>query len=157
MYFVLHLLQVLFFFQALEIAIQANRKENNGDWWWDYSCAKCYNALGLHRPAEDSLRHALRKNKHITIYLRLISMYVDLNQPLSALEVCQQGLSVFLDDTALTLEQARIHEELGNSPLAIQSYRRVAVQDATNMEAIANIAMYNFYNDQPEIALRYYR
>lgn len=111
----------------------------------------------MHRTAEESLRQALKKNKHIAIYLRLVSMYVQLNQPLTAIEVCKQGLSVFLNDTALTLEQARIHEEMGNSSLAVQDYRRVAYQDATNMEATANIAMYNFYNDQPEIALRYYR
>lgn len=111
----------------------------------------------MHRSAEESLRLALRKNKHIAIYLRLVAMFVDINQPITALEVCKQGLSVFHEDTALLTEQARIQDEMGNSTAAIQDYRRVAIEDPTNMEAIANIAMYNFYNDQPEIALRYYR
>ncbi|CAG9135281.1 unnamed protein product [Plutella xylostella] len=143
--------------KALEIAIQATKIDTHPDWWWDYSKAKCYNALGMHRTAEESLRQALKKNKHIAVYLRLVAMYVELNQPLSALEVCKQGLTIFHDDTALTLEQARIHDEMDNSALAVQDYRRVALEDPTNMEATAYIALFNFYNDQPEIALRYYR
>lgn len=103
------------------------------------------------------MRQALKLNKHISIYLRLIAMYVGLNQPLSALEVCKQGLLVFHEYTPLLLEQARIHDQMGNSTLAVKEYRMVALEDPSNMEAVANIAMYNFYNDQPEIALRYYR
>lgn len=141
----------------MEIAIQAQKKENSPDWWWNFSLAKCYYTLGLHRKAEECLRQSLKQNKHIGIYLRLIAMYVELNQPLAALEICKQGLSVFHEDTAIMLEQARIYDEMDNSSLAVKEYRRVAIADATNMEAIANIAMFNFYNDQPEIAMRYYR
>ncbi|XP_039751339.1 tetratricopeptide repeat protein 8 [Pararge aegeria] len=81
----------------------------------------------------------------------------NVRKPLSALEVCKQGLSVFHEYTPLLLEQARIHEQMGNMAVAVKYYRMVATEDPSNMEAIANIAMYNFYNDQPEIALRYYR
>lgn len=141
----------------MEIAIQAQKNDTNPDWWWNFTLGRCYYTLGLHRNAEDSLRQALKQNKHIAIYLRLIAMYVGLNQPLSAQEICKQGLAVFHEDTALLVEQARIHDEMGNTPLAVNGYRRVAIADATNMEVIANIAMHNFYNDQPEIAMRYYR
>lgn len=84
-------------------------------------------------------------------------MYVALDQPISALDVCKQGLSVYHEFTPLLMEQARINEAMGDSALAVKDYRMVAIQDPSNMEAIANIAMYNFYNDQPEIAMRYYR
>lgn len=31
------------------------------------------------------------------------------------------------------------------------------IEDAMNTEALACVAVHHFYNDQPEIALRYYR
>ncbi|XP_072939196.1 tetratricopeptide repeat protein 8 [Epargyreus clarus] len=143
--------------KAMEVVFQAQKSDNTLDWWWNYSLARCYYALGMYRNTEECLRQALNQNKHISIYLRLIAMYVGLNQPLSALEICRQGLLVFHEYTPLLLEQARIHEQMGNLAVAVKYYRVVALEDPSNMEAIANIAMYNFYNDQPEIALRYYR
>lgn len=141
----------------MEVVFQAQKADNTIDWWWNFSLARCYEALGMYRNVEECLRQALKTNKHISIYLRLISMYIGINQPLSAIEICKQGLSVFHEYIPLLLEQARLHEQLGNFLVAVNYYRMVAIQDPTNMEAIANIAMYNFYNDQPEIALRYYR
>ncbi|CAK1601069.1 unnamed protein product [Parnassius mnemosyne] len=143
--------------KAMDIAFQAQKADVTVDWWWNYSLARCYYTLGMYRQAEDSLRRALKQNKHICIYLRLIAMYVAINQPISALDVCKQGLSVFHENTSLLIEQARINEQMGNSAVAVKDYRMVALQDPSNMEAVANIAMYNFYNDQPEIAMRYYR
>ncbi|CAH2234908.1 jg4141 [Pararge aegeria aegeria] len=143
--------------KAMEVAFQAQKSADTPDWWWNFSLARCYESLGVYRNVEECLRKSLNQNKHILIYLRLIAMYVTINQPLSALEVCKQGLSVFHEYTPLLLEQARIHEQMGNMAVAVKYYRMVATEDPSNMEAIANIAMYNFYNDQPEIALRYYR
>lgn len=142
--------------KAMDVAFQA-KSDELVDWWWNFSLARCYYALGMYRNTEDCLRQALKQNKHIAIYLRLIAMYVGINQPLSALEVCKQALAVFHNYTPFLLEQARIHDEIGNASSAIKEYRAVAIADPSNMEAVASIAMYNFYNDQPEIALRYYR
>lgn len=141
----------------MEVAFQAQKLSETTDWWWNFSLARCYYALGMFRNTEECLRQALKQHKHISIYLRLVAMYVGLNQPLSALEVCKQGLSVFHEYTPLLLEQARINDQMGNATLAVNEYRMVAFEDPSNVEAIANIALYNFYNDQPEIALRYYR
>lgn len=141
----------------MDVAFQAQKLDDTADWWWNFSLARCYYTLGMYRNAEDCLRQALKQNKHISIYLRLVAMYVGLNQPLSALEVCKQGFAVFHEYTPLLLEQARIHDQMGNSTLAVKEYRMVALEDPSNVEAVANIAMHNFYNDQPEIALRYYR
>ncbi|XP_023935325.1 tetratricopeptide repeat protein 8 [Bicyclus anynana] len=143
--------------KAMEVAFQAQKIADTSDWWWNFSLARCYESLGVYRNVEECLRKSLNQNKHILIYLRLIAMYVSINQPLSALDVCKQGLSVYHEYTPLLLEQARIHEQMGNMAVAVKYYRMVATEDPSCMEAIANIAMYNFYNDQPEIALRYYR
>ncbi|XP_050674001.1 tetratricopeptide repeat protein 8-like [Leptidea sinapis] len=77
--------------KAMEIIFQIKKMDDKSDWWWNYSLARCYSALGLQRNTEECLRQALKQNKHIAIYLRLIAMYVGLNQPLSALDVCKQG------------------------------------------------------------------
>lgn len=40
---------------------------------------------------------------------------------------------------------------------SIEHYRQVLKLDNTNIEAIACIAANHFYNDQPEISLKFYR
>ena len=40
---------------------------------------------------------------------------------------------------------------------AVKYYKDVLKHDNTHVEAVACIANYHFYSDQPEIALRYYR
>lgn len=71
---------------------------------------------------------------------------------------------------------ARIHEGIGDLNAAVEQYKLllgfdrfaccpfisasinliVAVQ-STSVEAIASLAAHNFYSDQPECALQYYR
>lgn len=46
---------------------------------------------------------------------------------------------------------------LNDMTQSIDSYRQVLKLDNTNIEAIACIAANHFYNDQPEIALKFYR
>lgn len=41
--------------------------------------------------------------------------------------------------------------------LAVKYYKDVLNYEAIDVEAIACIAAHHFYNDQPEVALRYYR
>jgi tetratricopeptide repeat protein 8 len=48
-------------------------------------------------------------------------------------------------------------EGLNNLPASVKYYREILQEDATNIEAIACIAVNYFYNDQPEVALRFYR
>ena len=40
---------------------------------------------------------------------------------------------------------------------SVHEYKEVLKQDSSNVEAVACIGTYHFYNDQPEIALRFYR
>lgn len=52
---------------------------------------------------------------------------------------------------------ARVFEGLNSTTMSVKYYKMVAQEDAANTEAIASIGMHHFYNDQPELALRYYR
>ena len=52
---------------------------------------------------------------------------------------------------------ARIHDLLNEPKKAFVLYKQVLTFDNNNVEAIASIASYHFYTDQPEVALRFYK
>lgn len=57
----------------------------------------------------------------------------------------------------LVLRCLFIPQGLNDLDKAVTHYREVLKVDSTNVEAIACIGTHHFYNDQPEIALRFYR
>lgn len=79
------------------------------------------------------------------------------DQPLTATEICKQALEIFPNDVSIMTELARLTEALNESQASVKYYRSIVTEDAMNTEAIACIGMYHFYNNQPELALRYYR
>lgn len=79
------------------------------------------------------------------------------DQPLSAIEINKSGLEIFSKDVSIMTELARVFEAVSDSASSIKYYRYIVIEDAMNTEAIASIGMYHFYNNQPELALRYYR
>uniref|UniRef100_A0A915Q3P7 Tetratricopeptide repeat protein 8 n=1 Tax=Setaria digitata TaxID=48799 RepID=A0A915Q3P7_9BILA len=62
-----------------------------------------------------------------------------------------------LNNQKMAETYAYLAKQLGNIENSIEAYKLVLEQDPTNIEAIACIANNYFYDDQPEIALRYYR
>lgn len=93
-----------------------------------------------------------RKRRYKLIFFDFL-----LDQPLSALEVCNGGLQKFPNDVSIQTEIARLHEALADIPTSIKHYRNIVIEDAMNVEGIACIGLHHFYNNQPEMALRYYR
>lgn len=73
------------------------------------------------------------------------------------MEICKAGMEIFPNDVAIMTELARLGEALSDAQSSVKYYRTIVVEDAMNTEAIACIGMYHFYNNQPELALRYYR
>ncbi|XP_012269723.1 tetratricopeptide repeat protein 8 [Athalia rosae] len=142
---------------ALDLAVQATQACQFKDWWWKVQLGKCYYALGLIRDAEHQFRSALKDHKTIETIIRLIRVYIRLDQPFAALDICKGGLEYFTNEVTIQIEMARVFEGLNNMPMSIKYYKQVLQEDATNIEGIASIGMYHFYNDQPEVALRYYR
>ncbi|GLV32515.1 Bardet-Biedl syndrome 8 [Carabus blaptoides fortunei] len=141
----------------MELAVQATQSCQFKDWWWKIQLAKCYIALNLIRDAEQQLRSALKQHHHVETFIRLARVYVRLDQPLSATEICKAGLELFPNDVSILTELARLHEALGDVPTSIKHYRTVVIEDAMNVEGIACIGLQHFYSNQPEMALRYYR
>lgn len=154
----LHVLNCfLKFSQALDLAVQATQICQYKDWWWKVQLGKCYYTLGLVRDAEQQFKSALKDHKAVETVLRLIRVYVRLDQPLAALDTCKKGLEYFTNDVTILTEMGRIFEGLNNLSMSMKYYKMIAQEDASHTEAIASIGMHHFYNDQPELALRYYR
>lgn len=109
------------------------------------------------RDAEQQFKSALRDFKTIEVILRLIRIYIKLDQPLAALDTCKKGLEYFNNDVNILTEMGRIFDGLNNMSMSLKYYKIIAQEDASHTEAIASIGIYHFYNDQPELALRYYR
>ncbi|XP_018329576.1 tetratricopeptide repeat protein 8 [Agrilus planipennis] len=142
---------------AMELATKALEYTEFKDWWWKVQLVKCYIALNSIRDAEKHLRSALKQQHHLDTYMRLIKLYLRLDQPMSAKEICCAGLQVFPNDTSILTELARLNESILNTDLAVKLYKELAEEDAMNLEAIASVGLYHFYNSQPELALKYYR
>ncbi|XP_050313674.1 tetratricopeptide repeat protein 8 [Anthonomus grandis grandis] len=142
---------------AMELTVLATQACEFKDWWWKIQLSKCYTALNLIRDAEQQIKSAIKQHPHVESYIRLIRIYLRLDQPLTATEVSKRALEVFPNDVSLMTEQARISEALNESQTSVKLYRSIVIEDAMNTEAIACIGMYHFYNNQPELALRYYR
>lgn len=143
--------------QALDLAVQATQVCQYKDWWWKVQLGKCYYTLGLVRDAEQQFKSALKDHKNIETVLRLIRVYIRLDQPVAALDTCKRGLEYFANDVTILTEMGRIFEGLNNTTMSMKYYKVIAQEDASHTEAIASIGMHHFYNDQPELALRYYR
>lgn len=68
---------------------------------------RCYLRIGLARDAEQQLRSSLRDTPSIVGLLMLAKVYTRIDQPLTAIQVCQSGLEIFPKEIALKVEIAR--------------------------------------------------
>nr|XP_023027853.1 tetratricopeptide repeat protein 8 [Leptinotarsa decemlineata] len=142
---------------AMELAVQATQYAEFKDWWWKVQLAKCYIALNMVREAEQQLGSSLKQHQNVESFIRLTRVYLRMDQPLSAMNVCRTGLDIFPKDVSIMTELGRLAEALNDPSSSVKYYRNVVIEDAMNSEAIACIGLYHFYNNQPELALRYYR
>uniref|UniRef100_A0A182JHW6 Uncharacterized protein n=1 Tax=Anopheles atroparvus TaxID=41427 RepID=A0A182JHW6_ANOAO len=126
-------------------------------WWWNAQKARCLIAVGSPREAEPFLRTALQELHHPDVVLLLARIYIKIDQPTAALEVCRQGLERLPNELSLLTQQARILELVGNLAVSVRRYRQISALDPMNTEALACIAVSYFYANQPETALLYYR
>ncbi|CAF0774885.1 unnamed protein product [Adineta steineri] len=142
---------------ALQLAILANETFQNKDWWWLVQIGKSYHRLDMFRDSEKYYLLSLEIQPMVDTYLYLAKVYLRLDQPLLSIKKLQEGLEKFPLELCLVQAIARVYEGLNNIPQSIEHYRQVLKLDNTNIEAIACIAANHFYNDQPEISLKFYR
>ena len=100
---------------------------------------------------------SLKLEKMLVTFLESAKIPIRLDQPLRAIDIYKNALTVFQNDVSLNTASARVYEMLSDYENSTQLYTLVLTSEAYNLEALASIASENFYNDQPEIALKYYK
>uniref|UniRef100_A0A5S6R415 Tetratricopeptide repeat protein 8 n=1 Tax=Trichuris muris TaxID=70415 RepID=A0A5S6R415_TRIMR len=141
---------------ALQLALLAE-STNQSDWYWKLQVGRCYSRIGQYRDAEKSIKSAYVQQPSITTVLHLSKVYCAIDQPLKAIEVLKQALNKFNEDTALLKALCIIYEKLNNQVEIDSLLRRILRQDSIDIEAIASVATNYFYNDLPELAMRFFR
>ncbi|CAH8830965.1 unnamed protein product [Trichobilharzia szidati] len=127
------------------------------NWWWLLQQARCLYCLGLTREAECSIKMSLELNPSVESYTLFALIAMRFNQPFRALNIYDEGLSKFPEDIDLLTGKARIYQKLNNGLQSVALYKTISQIDAMNVESLASIAMYYFYEDQPEVSLKYYK
>jgi tetratricopeptide repeat protein 8 len=143
--------------RALELAAEATKVNQYKDWWWKARLGKCYYQLGLYRDAEKQYLSSLKEQDMVVTHLELAKVYLKLDQPLKALEIYKKAQAKHPGDTSILLNIARVYDMLNDTQKAAEYFKKVLHFDASCVEAIACMAAHHFYNDQPEVALRFYR
>ncbi|XP_058826413.1 tetratricopeptide repeat protein 8 [Topomyia yanbarensis] len=132
-------------------------KRSAAGWWWNTQKARCLITTGSPREAEQFLRTALNELYHPDTVLLLARIYIKIDQPTAALEICKSALEKLPNDITILTQQARVLELVGNLTASVRRYRQISQLDSMNTEALACIAVSYFYGNQPETALLYYR
>jgi len=144
--------------RAMELCALGTVSAEYSDWWWKERLGKCYFQLGLLRDAEAQFKSSLKQQEMTTTHLQLARVCLRLDQPQAAIEVYRHASEAFApNEPALLLGAARVHDALLQTEAASTLYRQVLELDAANVEALACLASHSFYQDQPEVSLRYYR
>lgn len=126
---------------------------------------KVYYKLGLMSDAEKQLLSSIKNHPFVNSILQLC-LYININfyriyqkidQPLKALEILNKAANENIGESYFIIYQARIKELIGDYEASISLYKNVLLFDNCNFEAIACIGSNHFYNDQPEIALKFYK
>ncbi|VDP37626.1 unnamed protein product, partial [Schistosoma mattheei] len=113
--------------------------------------------LGLKREAECSVSQSLELNPSIEAYTLQAFVAIQLDQPGRALGIYDKGLERFPHDIDLLTGKARIYQKLSNASQSVALYKEISQIDDMNVESLASIAMHYFYEDEPEVSLKYYR
>jgi tetratricopeptide repeat protein 8 len=143
--------------KAMELAAEATQATGYKDWWWKARLGKAYYQLGLFRDAEKQFKSSLRDQDMVVTSLELAKCYLRLDQPTAALACYKEAQERHPTDTSLLLGIARTYDMINDQDNAVAHYKQVLRSDPGCIEAIACMAAHHFYNDQPEVALRFYR
>jgi tetratricopeptide repeat protein 8 len=142
----------------LEISSEATIANNYNDWWWKYNLGKVYYKLGLLNDAEKQLQSAMKLNTtYPYIPLQLCHVYTKMDQPAKAIEILTKAAKDNPGEIYFKVYHARICELLSQYEQSIALYKEVLLLDNCNFEAIACIGSNHFYNDMPEISLKFYK
>jgi len=143
--------------RALELCAEATERANFESWWWKSRLGKCYYKLGLYRDSEKQLRSSLKNMEMLGCYFDLCKVYLKLDVPNTALDLMMKAGTGFPNEPRIILGIAQIYDMLNDPVNASKAYKKVLGLDPSNVEAMACLAANYYYEDAPELGLRYYR
>ena len=109
------------------------------------------------KEAERQFQSSMKSQDMVITHLELAKVYMKRDQALKTIETYQKGLESHPFEVHLYTGISRAYE-IVNDPMNSNKHCKVVLNfDNTNVEAIATLASYHFYTNQPEIALRFYR
>ena len=142
--------------RAIQLSADCTKICGFDDWWWKNRLGVSYYLLGLNPEAEAQFRSSLSNSVGIESRLELAKLYVKLDQPMKALSELSTGFEQFPQEIRFLLAKGRIHDLLGESNTARDTWRQVLQIDQACVEAAANLGAATFYEDQPETASRFF-
>lgn len=114
----------------------------------------CYYHLKMTKQAEEYLQLAIELNpKQLDPYTWLVKIYLRSNQPIKVLKFCENGLKESRSPLLYNW-LARVQSLMGDHYAAHHSLRSCLEFFPTNVEALANVGYFSFYEDKHEQALK---
>ncbi|TPP56715.1 Tetratricopeptide repeat protein 8 [Fasciola gigantica] len=127
------------------------------DPWWKLQRAKCFVRLGMLREAETECNEAIQLQPNTEIYIILGMIALRSDQPLRAIRIYDNGLKSFPNDIELITHKAQVYEDISDLAMSVSLYKEIVKQDPGNFEALASVGAFYFHDEQPEVALQFYR
>lgn len=143
--------------KALELASEAVKAAKSEDWWWKERLGKCYYQIGMFRESEKHLISSIQKQASINAYYLLSHIYIKLDQPSSTISILKKAIELFQKEPTFHLALGRVYEMLNEEEQSFTHYKLALALENNNIEAVACIANHYFYEDSPEISLRFYK
>lgn len=143
--------------KALELASEAVKASKTEDWWWKERLGKCYYQIGLYRDSEKQLINSIQLQPTINSYYLLSQIYIKLDQPLNTIMILKKAIDIFPKEPTFHLALGRAYEMLNDENQSFHHYKEALSLENNNIEAVACIANHYFYEDSPEISLRFYK
>ena len=145
------------FKKAIELAAEGTKIEEYEDWWWKERLGRSYYHTGMLRDAEKQLLSSIKIQPTINAYLLLAQIYVKLDQPSNTIEILKKAMKDFKYESEFHVSLGRVYEMLNESEKSFTHYKLALAKENNNMEAVACIANHFYYEDSPEVSLRFYQ
>ena len=111
----------------------------------------------MYRDSEKHLISSLQLQPTINSYYLLSQIYIKLDQPGNTISILKKALDKFQKEPTFHLALGRVYEMLNDEKLSYSNYKDALSLENNNIEAVACIANHFFYEDSPEISLRFYK
>ena len=143
--------------KALELASEAVKVLKSEDWWWSEKLGKCYYQIGIYRDSEKQLMGSIQLQPTVNAYYLLSQIYIKLDQPMNTIEILKSAIEKFPKEPTFHLAMGRVYEMLNEDEKSFHHYKEALSLENNNIEAVACIANYYYYQESPEISLRFYK